>query len=235
MPGAHVLDRQTGAARPAARQACPARSCRPDRPADPATGAGRGRSRSARRRAGARLSARAVRRAGPGGGSRLCRGALGSLVGRWPCRLDRAPGRSVRAGTEHARPAVRAPDRGSGRCPRRASLGARGSAAQPGPRRRAGRGRSPEPDPEPAAAAGRRGQGGDRVFAAPAGAKRRPDRSRDPLADHRAAPQRPPQHPRCRQHRGTAVGLATLAGRAGPLSRRPYRHLGDRLARGRFS
>lgn len=232
MPG-RVLEasnRQAGAARPAARQARPARSPS-DRPAGPAAGAGRGRSRPARRRPGARLSARAVRRAGSRGGGGLRRGLAGPPVGRRPCALDRAAGRSVRAGAGRAGAAARAPDRGAGRRSR-PSLGARGSAAQPGPDRRAGRGRSPDPDPEPPAAARRRGQGGDRLAAAPACgvrcARRGPHGGDDPVADHAAAG-------RSRARRvATSVAAAALAGRAGPLPRRPHRRLGDRVARGRF-
>ncbi len=218
--------RQTGAARPAARPARPARSRGADLSADPATGAGGGRSRSARRRPGARLPARAVRRAGSGVRCGLCRGAARPSLGGRPRRLDRGAGRSVRAGAECPGPAARAPDRGADRCARRPSLGARGGAAQPGPGSCPGRGRSPDPDPEPPAAAGRRGQGGDRVPVAPDGGVRGPqccpDRSYDPVADRGTA----------RPH-GFTLGAAALAGRAVALPRRPHRRLGDRVARRR--
>ena len=236
MPRAEASDRQAGAARPAAHQAREARSWRSGRPADPAIRAGRGRSRPAGRRSRARLSARAVRCFGSGGGSGLRRGPAGASGGRWPCALDRAAGRSVRAGARRPGVAARTPDRGAGGSPRRTALGARGSAAQPGPHGGAGRGRSPDPDPEPAAAARRRSQRRDRLSAASAGGvrcakrgpDRRPKRGDDQVADHAASG--------CRNARCVAasVGAAALAGRAGPLPRRPHRRLGDRLARGRF-
>ena len=227
MSRAEASNRQTSAARPVARQAREARSWRSGRPADPAIRAGRGRSRPAGRRSRARLSARAVRCAGSGGGRRLHRGPAGASCGRRPGALDRAAGRSVRTGAHLPGAVARAPDRGAGGAPRRAALGARGSAAQPRPHGGAGRGRSSDPDPEPAAAIRRRGQRRDRLPAAPACGLRCAERSGDAVADYAPV--------RCRHRRRVAcVAVAVLAGRAGPLSRRPHRRLGDRLARGRF-
>ena len=217
--------RQTGRARAAACPARPAGSGRPERWRGHAARAARDRSRLARRRAGARLSARAVRRAGPGGGSGLRdRTARPADGGRRACGLDRPEGRIIRPGAGRARPRAGAPDHGPGARPRRASVGVRGGVAQSRARRRAGRGRPAEPDRKPAAAARRRGQGGVRVAPAAAWRRRDAERRRHALA-HRGGPRRSRQG-------GAPVRPAALAGSAVAHSRRPDRQLADRLAQG---
>ena len=145
----------------------------------------------------ARLPARAVRRAGSGGGRGLRRGAAGAC---WrPTAMRSGSGRGTICSRRGSPRSGLPPERlivVRARSARRPPLGARGSAAQPGPHGGAGRGRPPDPDPEPAAAARRRGQGRDRLSAAAAGgvrcAERGAERRHDPLADHAAVrlPQR---------------------------------------------
>ena len=217
--------RQKCRARAAARPACPTGDREPERRPGPAARAAGDRSRLARRRADARLSARAVRRAGPWGGAGLCRGAARPADGgRRPRGLDRPEERAVRTGAGGAGSRARAPDRGPGAAGRGASLGAGGSLAQSRSHRRARRGRSAEPHPKPPAAARRRGQRRDRVAAAAAGRRRDAERCGNALADRGGAQ---------RGRRVTAsVRPPALADRPVSLSWRPHRQLADRLARG---
>ena len=218
--------RQTGRARAAARQARPPGSGGPGRERGSAAWVARDRSRLARRRAGARLSARAVRRAGPGGGAGFRRGAARPADGRRrPRGLDRPEERAVRTGAGGVGSRAGAPDRGPGAAGRGASLGARGSLAQPRSRRRARRGRAAEPHPEPAAAARRRGPRGDRVAVATAGRRRHAERCRNVLADRSSAQ-------RGGRRTTASVRPPALAGRPAPLSWWSHRQLADRLARG---
>ena len=211
-------------ARAAARPARPTGGSGPEWRLGPAARAARDRSRLASRRAGARLSARAVRRAGPWGGARFRRGAAWPADGGWrPRGLDRPEKRAVRAGAGGAGSRAGAPDRGPDAAGRDASLGARGSLAQSRSRRRARRGRSAEPHPEPAAAARRRGQRRDRVAAAAACRRRDAERCRNALADRSSAQ---------RDRRTPSIRPPALADRPVPLSRRPHRQLAGRLARG---
>ena len=215
----------TGRARAAARPARPAGGGGPGR-RRPAARAARARLRLVRRRAGARLSARAVRR--PGSGSRAgfrCGAARPADCGRRPWGLDRAEGRVVRPGPGRARGCAGTPDPGPSTRRDCASVGARGGIAQRRARCRARRGRPADPDPQPAAAARRRGQGGDGIAAAAARRRRHAERRRHALANRGDAE-------RCRRPGEARVRPATLAGIPGALSGRPDRQLAGRLATG---
>jgi hypothetical protein len=225
---------QTGRARAAARPARPAGSGRPER-SGPAARAARYRARLARRRAGAGLSARAVRRAGPGSRSGVRDGTGRQAAGGWrPRGLDRSEGRMVRPGTGRARDRAGVPDRSPGACPQRASVGARGGVAQSRARCRARRGRSAHSDAQPAVAARRRSQGGDRLALAAASRRRDAERRCHALA-HRGGAERAGSRRGGSQsspHGGACVRPAALAGFAVALSRRPHRQLAGRLAQG---
>ena len=222
-------------ARPRGRARAPARpagSGRPERRIGPAARAAGDRSRLARRRAGARSSARAVRRAGPGGRARLRHGAARPADGGWrPCGLDRPAGRVVRSGLGRAGSRTGAPDHGPGARPRCPSLGARGGAAQPRARRGARRGRPADPDPRPPAAARRRGRGGDRIAPAAARRRREAERRHHALA-HRGGPDRAGSGRDAAPERGARLRPAALAGIPAALPRRPHRQLAGRLAQG---
>jgi len=226
----------TGSRRPAVPARAAARPVGPARP----LGAGRhgpdlgpavcrDRGGPAGRRAGPRRPARAVRCAGACRGRGLRRGAARPAGGRWPRGLDRPARRAVRAGAAGARPGSGPADRGPGAGPGRPSLGAGGGLAQPRPGCGAGRGRPAHPDPEPPAAARRRGQRRDRLFAPPAGRRASAERGVHPLADRGA------------RRRGRWESCvpgprpALLAGRAVPLPWRAVRQLADRLVCGRLA
>ena len=221
--------RSSSRARAAARPARPAGYAGPGRRRGAAARLARDRSRPGRR-AGARLSARAVRRRGSGVGFGFRHGAARPADRRRrPGGLDRPPGRAVRAGAGRAGSRAGAPDRGPGAGTRCSALGARGGAAQSRARRRTRRGRPADPDREPAAAARRRSQGGERPAPAAARCRQGAERRHHALAD-RAGPERH-RDGRGRQVR-TRVGPAALAGQPVPLPRRPHRQLAGRLAAG---
>ena len=227
--------RPRGRAGAAARQARPAGSGGSLRRRGSAARVAWDRPRIARRRAGARLSARAVRRGGPGRGAGLRYGAARPADGgRRPCGLDRTERRVVRPGTGGAGSRAGAPDRGPGAGARRPALGARGGAAQSRARRRARRGRPTDPDGEPAAAARRRGQRGERLAATAAWRQRDAERCRHALADRGGPGPGDTERGAARRRRrgGACVRPAALAGQPVALPRRPYRQLAGRLAAG---